>query len=53
MKIRPVEAVFVHADSEMDRQANRRTGRQTDITKLVVAFCNFAIAPKILPVPEP
>jgi len=34
MKIRPVGAELVHAD------------RQTDITKTVVAFRNFANAPK-------
>jgi hypothetical protein len=38
MKIRPMEAELVHAD--------RQTDRQTDITKLVVAFRNFANAPK-------
>jgi hypothetical protein len=25
---------------------NGRAGRRTDMTKLIVAFCNFAIAPK-------
>ena len=39
MKIRPVGAEFFNAD----RQADRRT----DMTKLIVAFCNFANAPKM------
>jgi hypothetical protein len=34
MKIRPVEAELFHADG------------QTDMTKLIVAFRNFANAPK-------
>jgi len=37
MKIRPVGAEF---------GAVRRTDRQTDMTKLIVAFRNFANAPK-------
>jgi len=39
MKILPVGAELVHADGWTDRQ--------TDMTKLIVAFCNFANAPKI------
>ena len=38
MKIRPVGAKFFHSD--------RRTDRQTDMTKLIVAFCSFSYAPK-------
>jgi hypothetical protein len=38
MKIRPIGVDLFHAE----RQANR----QTDITKLIVAFLNFANAPK-------
>jgi hypothetical protein len=38
MKIRPVGADLFHADG--------RTDRQTDMTKLRVAFRNFANAPK-------
>jgi hypothetical protein len=38
MKIRSVGAELFHADGQ--------TGRQTDITKLKVAFRNFAKAPK-------
>ena len=41
MKIRRVGAEF-HAGGRMDG----RTGRQTDMTKLRVAFRNFANAPK-------
>jgi hypothetical protein len=40
MKIRPAEAELLHADGRMDRQ--------TDMTKLTVAFRNFAKAPKCL-----
>jgi hypothetical protein len=39
MKIRPVGAEFTHADG-------RKTDRRTDMTKLIVAFCNFANALK-------
>jgi hypothetical protein len=38
MKIRPVRTELFHADG-------RRDGR-TDMTKLIVALCNFANAPK-------
>ena len=38
MKIRPVGAELFHAD--------RRTDGQTDMTKLIVAFRNFANASK-------
>ena len=37
MKIRPVGAELIHAD--------RRTYRRKDMTKLIVAFRNFAKAP--------
>jgi uncharacterized protein (DUF1330 family) len=43
MKIRAVGAEFFHADG----QADRRIGRRTDMRKLIVAFRNFANAPKI------
>jgi hypothetical protein len=42
MKILPVGAELFHADSRTDRQVER----QTDMTKLTVAFRNFANAPK-------
>jgi hypothetical protein len=38
MKIRSVGAELFHADGETDRQ--------TEMTKLIVAFRDFAIAPK-------
>jgi hypothetical protein len=44
MKIRPVGAKFFHADGRMDG----RTERQTDMTKLMVGFRNFAMARKNL-----
>jgi hypothetical protein len=37
MKIRPVEAELFHADRRTDGQ---------DLTKLIVAFCNFSNASK-------
>jgi hypothetical protein len=40
MKIRPVEAELFYAD--------RRRDRQTYMTDLIIAFHNFANAPKIL-----
>jgi len=42
MKIRPVEAELFHAE----RETAWRTGRQTSMTKLIVAFPNFADASK-------
>jgi len=42
MKMYSVGAEFIHAD----RQTHRRTDRQTDMTKLRVAFRNFVKAPK-------
>jgi hypothetical protein len=47
MKILPVGAYFFHADTRTDRRTVRRTGRPTDMTKLIVAFCNFANAPEL------
>ena len=43
MKIRPVVAEMFHADGRTERQ---RADRQTDMTKLIVAFRNFANATK-------
>jgi hypothetical protein len=40
MKIRPVEAELYHEDTKTDEQL--------DMTKLIVAFRNFANAPKSL-----
>jgi len=42
MKIRPVGGELFHADGRTDGQ----TGRQTDMTKLILAFRNFVNAPK-------
>jgi hypothetical protein len=42
MKIRPLEAELFHADG----RTVGWTDRQTDMTKLIVAFHNFANAPK-------
>ena len=42
MKILLVGAELFHADKQVDGQ----TDRQTDMTKLIVAFRNFANAPK-------
>ena len=39
MKIRPVIAELFHVDGQTDGE--------TDLTKLIVAFRNFAISPKI------
>ena len=44
MKIRPLGAELFHAEGRTDR----RTYRQTDMTALIVAFRNFANAPKKL-----
>ena len=41
MKIRPVGAELFHAD----RRTYRRGDRRKDMTKLIVAFRNFAKAP--------
>ena len=42
MKIRPVGIELFHADG----QTRRRMYRQTDMTKVIVAFHNFTNAPK-------
>jgi hypothetical protein len=42
MEIRPVVDEFFHGDGETDRRAEI----QTDITRQIVAFRNFANAPK-------
>jgi hypothetical protein len=59
MKIRPLGAELFHADGhtyrrtdrqvgrQADRQRDRQTDRQTDMAKLIVAFRNFANAPKM------
>jgi hypothetical protein len=47
MKICPVGSEF-HADRRTGGRADERIDRQTDVTKLVVAFCNSANAPENL-----
>jgi hypothetical protein len=47
MKILPVGAYLFHADTRTDRRTVRRTDRPIDLTKLIVAFRNFANAPKM------
>jgi hypothetical protein len=43
MKTRPVgDELFIWMDRQMDEQKSR----QTDMTKLIVTFCNFANMPK-------
>jgi len=44
MKIPPVETELFHAA----RRVNGQTDGQTDMTKVIVAFRNFANAPKRL-----
>jgi hypothetical protein len=46
MEIRLVGAELFHADLWTDRRANRQIDRQTELTKLIVAFRNLANAPK-------
>jgi hypothetical protein len=51
MKMWPVGAESFHADGQTEgqteRERERERDRQTDMTKLIVAFRNFANAPKI------
>jgi len=42
--IRPLGAYLIHADSKTDKQQERERDGQTDITKLVIYFRNFAKA---------
>jgi hypothetical protein len=46
MKIFALGAELLHADRRTDGQTDRRTDVQTGMTKIVVAFHNFAKAPK-------
>jgi len=42
MKISRLGAKFFHAEGEIDRQTDRQRDGQTDMTKLIAAFRNFA-----------
>jgi len=46
MKVRPVGAELLNADRLKDGQNERLKDGQTDMTKLIVAFRNFANARK-------
>jgi hypothetical protein len=48
IKIRPVVAELFHADGRADRKRGiqTETDRQTNMTKLIVGFRNFANVPK-------
>ena len=46
MKICPVEDELLHADGRTDGQTDRQTDKRTYMTKVIVAFRNFANAPK-------
>ena len=56
IKIRLLEAELFRVDAKTDRQTDRQTegwtcrrkGRETDMTKLIVAFRNFVKTPKAL-----
>ena len=41
--------IILSVDAELfhvKRQTGGQTDRETDMSKLIIAFCNFAIAPK-------
>ena len=44
MKIRQMGAQLYHTDRQTDGRADRQTDRQTDMTRLIVAYRNFAKA---------
>ena len=46
MKIIPVGAELFHANGRTDGRTDRQADRRTNMTKLTVAFGNFANAPK-------
>jgi hypothetical protein len=46
MKICPVGAELFYADGRTDGQKDEQTDRLTDMTKLIIAFRNFANATK-------
>ena len=43
--IRPEGAELFHEEGQTDGQTDRQTDRQTGVTKIIVAFGNFADAP--------
>jgi hypothetical protein len=47
MKIHSMEAKLFYTDGQTGGWTGRQAGRQTDMTKLTVAFCNFNVTPKI------
>jgi hypothetical protein len=47
MKILSGGAELFYADEQTEGWTDRETDRQTDMTKLIVAFRNFANAPKM------
>ena len=51
MKIHTVGAELFYAEGQTDRQAGRQADRQTDMTKLIDTFCNFAKMSKNLSYP--
>jgi hypothetical protein len=46
IKMLPVRAELFNAEGETDRQTEGRSDRRTDVTEVIVAFRNFANAPK-------
>jgi len=49
MKIRPVGAELFHPEKRKEGETDKRIEGQTDMTKLLVAFRNFANATKKAP----
>jgi hypothetical protein len=46
VKIKLVTAEMFHADRQTDGQMNKWTDRQTDMTKLILTYCNISNATK-------
>ena len=47
MKMHAIETELFNANGRVDGQTDRQTDRQTDVKKRIIAFPNFANAPKI------